>query len=194
MPDMNSMLVSGLLSPVAPAPPRLDLLAHALASQTPAEKADAERITRAKSMGFHTRIPLYHGTNAEFDAFDPTIASAKTNNPAAQSAIFAAGDPETAAEFAGKASPTSSPRVLHLLHRAQRPASLDLDGTETNQEIAATLKDAFDKGHDAVRMTNYTTPAGKKGKVIFAIKHPSQLRLASAAFDPQMRESALLSA
>jgi hypothetical protein len=193
-----SALASALLSGASPKP-NIGLFAKALLDDQPRDPSgrfaeNESRMMRAKNMGFHISMPLYHGTNAEFDAFNPTIASSKTNNPAAQQAIFAAADPETAAEFAGKASPTSSPKVMKLLHRAVKPASLALDGTETNLEIAATLREAFDRGHDAVRMTNYTTPGGKTGKTIFAIKSPSQLRLADAAFDPEKIDSPMLSA
>lgn len=150
---------------------------------------EAARLSRAREMGFRTNMPLYHGTNVSFEAFDPTIAAAKTNNPAAQSAIFAAGDPETAGEFVGTMSAGSSPQMMKLYHRAAKPASIALDGSETNEEIAATLQNAWGNGYDAVRLTNYTTPSGAKNRTIFAIKDPSQLRVPAAAFDPSQRLS-----
>lgn len=145
------------------------------------------RLGRAKDMGFYVGMPLYHGTNISFDAFDPALAAAKTNNPAARSAIFAAADPDTANEFVGTMSQDSSPQVMKLLHRTHKPASIALDGTETNEEIAATLQHAFGMGYDAIRMTNYTTPSGQPGRTIFAIKDPAQLRSVNAKFDPNRK-------
>lgn len=192
-PDFEGSAMRGaaLLSPGAltsgPEAAAMARMGYGGPSKAALDMETAVRLARAKSMGFYPNMPLYHGTDATFEAFDPALAQAKSSNPAARSAIFVAGDPQTAGEFVGTASPGSSPQMMKLLHRADKPASIALDGTETNQEIAATLQDAFDRGHDAVRMTNYTTPSGATGRTIFAIKDPSQLRSVNAAFDPARR-------
>jgi hypothetical protein len=66
---------------------------------------------------------------------------------------------------------------------------IHLTGEEKNLEIAATLRDAWDNGYDAVMMKNYTTPGGQGGRTILVVKEPSQLRSPNAKFDPAKRDS-----
>lgn len=150
----------------------------------------ASRMARAESMGFRTGMPVYHGSPSEFGEFRATPTSgAGLQTPG----VSVAMDPSVANEFATKAqqgSAQTSPQVYPLLHRADRPAVLILDGTEKQGEVASTLAQAFASGHDAVMIKNYTTPGGEAGKNIIIVKEPSQLRSRFAAFDPSKKSSA----
>jgi hypothetical protein len=98
-----------------------------------------------------------------------------------------------AEEFAEMAAGTTggNPQVYSLLHRAEKPVSITLTGDEQNHEIAATLDYLWSKGHDAVMLKNYTSPAGRSGDIL-VVKDPAQLRSPYAKFDPAKRSSANL--
>lgn len=158
---------------------------------------EAARLARAKDMGFRTQMPLYHGTGAAFDEFKPVPTDAKGwVSPGAS----LARSPEIANEFAEMAgqgrigglywsdNARANPQVYKLFHRADNPAALTLTGNETHPQVVATLQDAFDRGHDAVMLRNYTSPGGRVGDIII-VKNANQLRSVNAAFDPAKRES-----
>lgn len=152
---------------------------------------EASRMARAQEMGIRTNMPLYHGTNADIHSFDLNRGGQTSGSQAGSQGVSVALDPETAAEFANLAAGKqgSGQNIVQLLHRADRPAVLELTGDEKNLEIAATLREAWDNGYDAVMMKNYTTPSGVKGKTILVVKDPSQLRSPNAKFDPAKKNS-----
>jgi len=61
------------------------------------------------------------------------------------------------------------------------------------EEIQASLKQAWNQGHDAVMLRNYTAPGGRSGDIL-VVKDPAQLRSPTAKFDPRKRNSSDLSA
>ena len=154
----------------------------------------ASRMARAKEMGFYTDMPLYHGTAAEFTAFDPAKKAGMTGAAPAQQGFWTALQPETADEFARMAASrgTGNPSVMPLVHRSEKPAVIHLQGDETNQEIAATLAQAWDDGFTSVLLRNYTTHGGKTGMETLVVKDANQLRSPFAAFDPQKKHSSNL--
>jgi TPP-dependent trihydroxycyclohexane-1,2-dione (THcHDO) dehydratase len=60
---------------------------------------------------------------------------------------------------------------------------IDLDGSESNEEIFGAVADSWKSGFDAIQFRNYTTPDGTKGSFVL-VKDPSQLRSINATFDP----------
>jgi hypothetical protein len=87
-------------------------------------------------------------------------------------------------DAAARGSGQNNPQVYPLFHRAERPTSLTLDGSETHGEVVATLRDAFDAGHDAVMIRNYSTPGGLTGQNIIIVRDANQHRSPNAVFDP----------
>jgi hypothetical protein len=75
-----------------------------------------------------------------------------------------------------------------LWHRTERPAVVDAQGLQ-DSEIQARLKDAWDRGHDAVMVKNYTRPGGQKPEPVIVVRDPNQIRSPSAAFDPELKTS-----
>ncbi|TAL08278.1 MAG: hypothetical protein EPO02_13325 [Nitrospirae bacterium] len=75
-----------------------------------------------------------------------------------------------------------------LWHRAERPAVMDASGAQSH-EIQATLADAWDRGHDAVMLKNYTRPGGETPENVIVVKDANQLRSPNAAFDPTQKSS-----
>jgi hypothetical protein len=146
----------------------------------------ASRMARAKAMGFRTDMPLYHGTGNEFSSFQavPTTA-AGMETPGVSLAL----DPELANLFAENSLAKGGgqdvrPQVYPLLHRAERPVSLALDGSETHGAVVGTLRNAFEAGHDAVMLKNYTAGGTVKPQNIIIVRDANQLRSPYAAFDP----------
>jgi hypothetical protein len=152
---------------------------------------EASRLARAREMGFDPNLRFYHGTAADFTAFNPEKAVATSGAEPARMGVWAARNPEVAAEFAEMAANNSQAgqRLIPLVHRADKRAVLTLDGSETNQEIAATLGHAWDNGYDAVVMRNYTSPGGRNPEDILVVKGANQLRSPNAAFDPAKKDS-----
>ena len=146
-------------------------------------------LDRAKSMGMHTDMPLWHGGKRGIKEFDLKKGGDVSRSPVGQLGVSAALDKETAREFAGRIS-NNDGEIYQLLHRADNPAKIDLSGDELNSEIAATVRQAWDDGFDSILFTNYTTPGGKIGKQFVLVKNPNQLRSVRAKFDPNKRESA----
>jgi hypothetical protein len=143
----------------------------------------ASRMARAEAMGFHTDMPLYHGSAAEFSAFDPARRGSMTGMPTAKIGVAAAVDPEFAnyfAELAGRKG--GDPQVYPLLHRTDNPVNLTLRGDEHPYAIAGTVQDAWEAGHDAVMIHNFPTARGPQNFVI--VRNENQLRSRFAAFDP----------
>jgi hypothetical protein len=151
----------------------------------------ADRMARAKQMGFYTDMPLYHGTAGDFRAFDPAKGGDTNSAAPAQMGLSASRQPDAAEEFAQMTASkgTGNPSVIPLLHRSDRPVHLELAGDEMDHEIAATLSKAWDDGYTSVLMHNYTSPGGKTPRDILIVRDPAQLRSPFAQFDPAKRNS-----
>jgi hypothetical protein len=150
------------------------------------DKASRTGSAKGKSMGFRDNMPLYHGSGQSFDEFKAVPTDARNlQSPG----VFAALDPQIANEFAvSRGNERTNPQVYKLLHRADSRGVLKLDGGEPHHEVVATLRHAFDRGHDAVLLKNYTSPGGKTGDIII-VRDANQLRSVNAAFDPAKRNS-----
>jgi len=151
----------------------------------------SSQLERAKTGGFRMDMPLYKGMDQDVTGFDPAYRGTASGSLAAKEGFSVALDPETASEFAmqAKGERPGNGQIYPLRHRAERPVVLRLDGDETDKQIAGVLRDAWDAGHDAVLMRNYTTPDGLEGKTILWVKDESQLRSPNANFDPAKRSS-----
>jgi len=152
----------------------------------------ASRMARATQMGFRTDMPLYHGSGTEFSS--PRAVS--TNAAGMESpGVSLALDPEVANEFAAaRGSEQTNPQVYKLLHRAERPTSLTLDGSETHGQVVDALRSAFDAGHDAVMIKNYTSPGGIRKQNIIIVRDANSLRLASAGDSYPTADAAAIAA
>jgi hypothetical protein len=155
----------------------------------------ASRMKRAKQMVFRTEMPLAHGTASDFSAFDLGEAGRTSQAAPALMGVWTeivrpGREAKIAGQFAEMAAARTGaePRLMPLLHRAENPASLTLTGDEMNHEIAATLADAWDRGHDSLLLRNYTSPGGQTGDVL-VVKDPAQLRSPTARSDPAKRNS-----
>jgi hypothetical protein len=142
-------------------------------------------MARAKDMGFRTDMPLYHGSGADFTAFRAVPTTAKgMETPGVSLAL----DPALASSFALD-SELANPQVYKVFHRAEKPAQLRLDGRESHGAVVATLRDAFEAGHDAVMLRNYIKPGTPTKQDIVIVRDANQLRSPNAAFDPAKKNS-----
>jgi hypothetical protein len=83
--------------------------------------------------------------------------------------------PAIANESAANAK--ASPQVYKLLHRA----ALKLSEDAAHAQFVATLRDAFDRGYDAVMLRNIPLPRGKRGDITI-VRDANQLRSVNARF------------
>lgn len=155
------------------------------------DMSNSARIGRAKEMGMRTGMPLYHGTNQDISQFSLERGGEVSRSPVGKLGVSLATDPDTASEFANLAG-SEGANVIQAYHRASKPVRIQLEGGETNLEVAATVQEAWDQGFDAIKFDNYTTPGGEKGRSFVLVKDPSQIRSVNAAFDPAKKESANL--
>lgn len=154
----------------------------------------ASRLVRAKEQGYFTDMPLYHGTAKDIKKFRKDVGGSVSGSPVGSLGISLATDPDTANEFAqmaAKKNPDgkSGGNVIQAFHRAEKPGVIELDGTETNQEVYLAVSEAWDAGYDAIMFKNYTTPGGDSGKSFILVKDPEQIRSVNAKFDPKKRDS-----
>jgi hypothetical protein len=126
---------------------------------------EPSRMARAQQMGFRTEMPIYDGSGASFESFQAVPTNAAGMVAPGVSVALA---PEVANEFAqaARGSGPANPQVYTLVHRADNPTVLNLDGSEGQGEVSATLRNAFDSGHDLVMLRNYTSPGSKMGQNI----------------------------
>jgi hypothetical protein len=116
-----------------------------------------------------------------------------TGSPLARQGIWtevrpgSAGIADYFAEVAARET-GGAPQVKPLLHRTDRAAQLTLKGTESADQVAAKVAQAWDKGFDSVLLKNYLGPSGKPGESL-VVRNPNQLRSVSAVFDPAKRDS-----
>ncbi|MFI5014540.1 MAG: hypothetical protein ACHQAY_19575 [Hyphomicrobiales bacterium] len=150
----------------------------------------AAKWARAREMGFQTDMPLYHGTASDISAFDPAKLGSNTGTALAKLGVWSTRAPELAGVFAERAAARGSgsgQSILPLVHRADNPAQLTLKGSEHPLSVAETVRDAFDRGHDAVWIKNFSTRSGPTQLLV--VKNPNQLRSRFAKFDPAERDS-----
>lgn len=175
MPSFPKIL--GAIKAAGRSEPALDMSAEA-------------RQLRAKQLGFGTQ-KLYHGTNKDFDAFSLEGGGRVSGSPVGKLGVSLSPDPEVASEFANLAG-SEGANVIPAVARSAKRGLIELDGSETNLEVAAAVRGAFDQGFDAIKLTNYTTPGGQTGKSMVLVKDPSQIRSVNAAFDPAKKASSNL--
>ena len=165
------------------------------AAKLPMDRASID--ARAKAMGFLTQpgtddlLTVYHGTNREISPgfrLDPPERA--TTAGSADAGIWASSQPAVAQRHAEAASQRGGTQsILPLRARATRVAEIRLDPKMTEMEMKGAIQDAWDTGYDAVRVTNYTMQDGTPAPDNWVFKHPSQLRVPWARFDPTRRNS-----
>jgi len=129
----------------------------------------ASRMQRAKEQGYDVDTPVYHGTDADFDEFDPERAVGSqfwstTNKAAVESReVGAAGHGV----------------IKELLHRINNPA--DWDDYDN-----LLLDEIIGRGYDGLKLPD---PDGNSVMVAF---EPEQYKSVDAAFDPDYKGANLL--
>ena len=166
------------------------------------------RMARAKEQRVYDNT-VYHGTAAKpstttddgniFEEFklwegnDPTRSSVRS--PVSKLGVSLAEQPEIAESFARLAASNQKEQtgatLMPLRFRADKMGHIDLDGSETNEDIFGAVTDAWKSDYDAIQFRNYTTPDGIKGSFVL-VKNPNQIRSTQAAFDPAKKDSSNL--
>ena len=129
----------------------------------------ASRMQRAEEQGYDVDTPVYHGTDADFDEFDPERAVGSqfwstTNKAAVES---------------GEVGAAGHGVIKELLHRINNPA--DWDDYDN-----LLLDEIIGRGYDGLKLPD---PDGNSVMVAF---EPEQYKSVDAAFDPDYKGSNLL--
>jgi hypothetical protein len=101
---------------------------------------------------------------------------------------------DPASRFERARSRESTPRILPLLARSEKPVPLTLSHGDRWGDFKRTIADAFAGSHDAVAVQNYRMFPELGPQTIWGFRDPSQLRSRFAVFDPVRRDSSDLMA
>lgn len=204
----DTMLGAGTSAVLAPAvgamakflanDPRLAALMADEAGSVPMGKLpmdEASRMTRAKQMGFDTDKVRYHGTAADFPAFDIEKAGRSAGTPA-ERAVFLSSSPGEASMFADVAAAGAgqdgAPHVMPLLTAVRNPMEVAMRGYNP-ERVAELIAEAKAKGHDALLLRGLNELGGQGGEgAQLAVFDPNLIRSRFAAFDPAASDTAEL--
>lgn len=143
------------------------------------------RMQRARDMGFDTDTVLYHGTEADFRAFDPNKTGSKTDHGWFGSGVYLTPNPDRASGYAtfnkGKMADESKGAVLPVYARAENP--FETTHHTFTQDYVDKLRA---EGFDAIYRFANEGDAIPAEIVVF---DPSNIRSVNAAFDPDMASS-----
>jgi len=130
---------------------------------------NASRMARAKDQGFDTSTPVYHGTELDFDAFDPDRSIG--------SQFWSTTD--KAAIESGNVGAQGKGVIKEMYQRINNPAGWD-------EYDKFSIDELIDQGYDGLKLPE---PDGQSTMVAF---DPSQYRSVNATFDPAKRSSSNL--
>jgi hypothetical protein len=86
---------------------------------------EASRMQRARDMGFDVDNPVYHGTDREFNSFDPRQAGAVTKVASAKEGTWFAKSKDTAEGYAELAKTRPVQELIDASHKAERAGQWD---------------------------------------------------------------------
>jgi hypothetical protein len=110
------------------------------------DMSQTARMQRAKEQGFIVDLPLYHGTAATVESFDPTKFGSATNAKSAKLGVWLTSSPYTAAGYAKLAAedaPVS--RILKLAEDAEQKGNFD-EAEALNRAAEAKERDIAKNG------------------------------------------------
>lgn len=135
------------------------------------------RMARAKEMGFDTDTPLYHGTQAKFSEFDPSLGN--------EYGIFLSPNKHYAAPYGGL-----SPRGRINEPGAYFVRAENVLRPQSTEDVAHAWNKVLTKGDaDRLMAQGYDAIAPKEVPE-FVLLDPKKIRSVDAAFDPAKRDSA----
>lgn len=157
-------------------------IAEATANALPMDQAS--RMARAREMGFDTDTTWYHGTSAQFDAFDPS----KVRDHSIPS-IWHTSSPEAASYFAN-INKDGPPSVMQ--NKVRNGNQLKVPGPRPfgGDAFDSILKKAQSDGYDSVRFGQVIDDGTVSDQLV--ILDPRNIRSVNAAFDPAKSDSANL--
>jgi hypothetical protein len=162
------------------------------------------RKQRAEQMGFDTRYVWYHGTNKDFEAFDPSQSGVNTLTQDEVPAIWAVNRPEIADGYAaGWGGETRDGANIRPLYARLKDMDIwDLGGGQLTADVRnQALTEAKEAGRSgvvftrAVDLARNVAPGGaasRNAPHIIAVFDPAALRSTNAAFDPAQSSSSNL--
>ena len=165
---------------------------------------EASRMARARDMGFDTGTPLYHGTGADFAAFDLSKAG-KTDEGFLGRGVYSTNAPDLAEEYGGSilGHLRRSPTDLITDHGQAKitsgnayddiEAMFGLSGPRdrTGQKSVELSQRAQDAGYSGITVNDELAGVPASEMVTF---DPRNIRSRFARFDPRLSHLSNLSA
>jgi len=165
-------------------------------ANTPLPMDEASRMVRAGEMGFDTGVPLYHGTDRDFAAFDPRRFGEKDPGWYGRG-VTSDTDPEVAAGYADYNEPEMGQQIIPNFTKGRYiewPEG-QLPFGNPRESIAGT-RDMQALGYSGSRMTNDRDLYGDAPDVQseYVTFNPANIRSRFARFDPEFAHLSNLSA
>jgi len=165
-------------------------------ANTPLPMDEASRMARAGEMGFDTGVPLYHGTDRDFAAFDPRRFGEKDPGWYGRG-VTSDTDPEVAAGYADYNEPEMGQQIIPNFAKGRYiewPES-QLPFGNPRESIAGT-RDMQALGYSGSRMTNDRDLYGDAPDVQseYVTFDPRNIRSRFARFDPEFSHLSNLNA
>lgn len=137
---------------------------------------------RAAAMGFSPETH-YHGTNANFDQFDPKKLGSSTKDAAAKDLFFFSDNPKVAEGYGKNVMPVHLQDTDNVINNSKK---------FSEDSYAPSIKEAGEMGNTGVTFPQVYDVAGNgdylKSKVT-GVFEPQQIRSTQAAFDPRFKKS-----
>ena len=157
---------------------------------------EVSRMARAQGMGFDTGVPLYHGTDKDFSAFDPRRFGEKDPGWYGRG-VTSDTDPEVAAGYADYNEPEMGQQIIPNFAKGRYiewPEG-QLPFGNPRDSIAGT-KDMQSLGYAGSRMTNDRDLYGDLPDIQseYVTFDPANIRSRFARFDPRLAHLRNLSA
>jgi hypothetical protein len=160
----------------------------------------ASRMVRAQDMGFDTGTPLYHGTGADFQAFDPAMIGAREPGWYG-SGYYSTAAPDLASEYVASArfDTGGQPNVIPVNVRRGQEYVWGSNPVAMTRAQSREFRDNLSNlGYDGVRVPNdyggdLLTPTEAANYEVVTFD-PRNLRSLFARFDPRLAHLGNLSA
>jgi ADP-Ribosyltransferase in polyvalent proteins len=133
----------GLLGTLAKAKPTVHSQAHETARQNAVKMLGLPEtntaMDRARAMGFDVETPVYHGTNADFDAFDLNRSGSASGAEQYGAGVYTTTDPHTASGYAN-VNTDEGANVMPLLVNMKKPLDAATNKELTRAQVSSLIK------------------------------------------------------
>ena len=165
-------------------------------NNTPLDMSEAARMARAEDAGFDVDLPLYHGTDKDFQEFNPRAFGLKDSGWYGRG-VYSDTDTEVAGDYANYDELDIGQNIMPIFARGRYMDWPDANQPFSNRESSIEgTNEISSLGYDGVRLSNDRdfygdNPDLQTEQVTF---NPANIRSRFARFDPEFSHLRNLSA